>query len=167
MKRILFTLTATVLGIVALLSFKTHQPVSAGPGGLPSAGLPSSSPSSSASTPTTSTGAPPEPGPTSSTSSSSAASSAASFIGPAEQTRYGIVQVKVTVAGKKITNVSFTQLTAFDGHSQQINSQAAPILLQETLTAQSARIDTVSGATYTSEGYLQSLQGALDKAGIQ
>ena len=84
----------------------------------------------------------------------------------AEQTRYGIVQVKITVSGKRITNVGFAQLTAFDGRSQQINSQAAPILLQETLSAQSAHIDSVSGATYTSDGYVQSLQSALDKAGI-
>ncbi len=71
------------------------------------------------------------------------------------------------MAGSKITNVSFVQLTAFDGRSQQINSDAAPILLQETLSAQSAKIDTVSGATYTSDGYEQSLQSALDQAGIQ
>jgi uncharacterized protein with FMN-binding domain len=77
------------------------------------------------------------------------------------------VQVKLTVSGTKITNVSFTQLTAYDGRSQEINSQAAPILLQETLTAQSAQIDTVSGASYTTDGYVQSLQSALDQAGIK
>jgi uncharacterized protein with FMN-binding domain len=76
------------------------------------------------------------------------------------------VQVKITVSSKKITNVGFTQLTAFDGRSQRINSDAAPILLQETLSAQSAHIDSVSGASYTSEGYVQSLQSALDKAGL-
>jgi uncharacterized protein with FMN-binding domain len=77
------------------------------------------------------------------------------------------VQVQVVVSGTKISNVSFLQLTAYDGRSEQINSQAAPILLQETLSAQSANIDTVSGASYTSEGYVQSLQSALDKAGIR
>lgn len=56
------------------------------------------------------------------------------------------------------------QLTAFDGHSAQINSFAAPILLSETIKAQGANIDTVSGATYTSDGYIQSLQQALDQA---
>jgi uncharacterized protein with FMN-binding domain len=56
--------------------------------------------------------------------------------------------VKITVAGKKLTNVAFVQLTAFDGRSQQINSGAAPILLQETMRAQSANIDSVSGASY-------------------
>lgn len=83
------------------------------------------------------------------------------------QTQYGIVQVKVTVAGGKITNVSFAQLTAFDPRSQQINSYAAPILLRETLSAQSAQVDSVSGASYTSAGYVQSLQSALDKAGVK
>jgi uncharacterized protein with FMN-binding domain len=63
--------------------------------------------------------------------------------------------------------VGFVQLTAFDGRSQQINSQAAPYLLQETLSAQSAHIDAISGATYTSAGYVQSLQSALDQAGIR
>jgi len=71
------------------------------------------------------------------------------------------------VTGSKIADVSYVQLTAYDGRSQQINSYAAPILLQETLSTQSANIDTVSGATYTSEGYIQSLQSALDKAGIK
>ena len=82
-------------------------------------------------------------------------------------TQYGIVQVKITVADRKITDVAFVKLTAFDGRSRQINSDAAPILLQETLSAQSAQIDSVSGASYTSQGYFQSLQSALDQAGIR
>jgi uncharacterized protein with FMN-binding domain len=83
------------------------------------------------------------------------------------QTQYGVVQVEAVVQGTKITNVRFLQLTAYDGTSQQINSYAAPILLQQTLQAQSSHIDGVSGATYTSAGYVQSLQSALDQAGIQ
>jgi len=82
------------------------------------------------------------------------------------QTQYGVVQVKITLAGSKITNAGFAQLTANDDTSAQINSQAAPILLQQTLSAQSAQIDGVSGASYTSQGYQQSLQSALDKAGV-
>lgn len=69
----------------------------------------------------------------------------------------------MAATGTKITNVSFVQLTAYDGTSQMINQQAAPILLQQTLQAQSAHIDGVSGATYTSMGYIASLQSALDK----
>ena len=71
------------------------------------------------------------------------------------------------MSASEITNVSFVQLTAFDGRSQRINSDAAPTLLQQTLSAQSARIDGVSGATYTSQGYEQSLQNALDQAGLK
>ena len=166
MKRILLSVTGTVLGLVALLSFKSHgHPIGAS-GTLPSAGLPSSSgsttPSTSPRSSSSSTSAPPRPR----TSSSSAAAANRTVAGDAVQTQYGVVQVQVVVNGKKISNVSFLQLTAYDGRSQQINSQAAPILLQETLSAQSANIDTVSGASYTSEGYVQSLQSALDRAGI-
>lgn len=156
MKRVLLTLTGTVVGIVALLGFKTHSPVTSGTTGLPSAGLPSTSAGSST-TPSrgaTTTSAPPNP-------------AKSSYLGAAVTTRYGIVQVKITVSGSKITNVSFAQLTAFDGRSARINADAAPTLLQETLSAQSAHIQTVSGATYTSQGYEQSLQSALDNAGIK
>ena len=68
------------------------------------------------------------------------------------------------MTGSHIDNVSFLQLTANDGTSQYINSQAAPILVQETIAKQSAQIDTVSGASYTSDGYVRSLQSALDRA---
>jgi uncharacterized protein with FMN-binding domain len=175
MKRILLSVTATVLGIVALLSFKTHGQVTTAGSALPSAGLPAGSSGTGATSPAaTSSAAPPDPSvsspaaPSSPSPSSPAASSPAtsSFTGTAETTRYGIVQVKITVAGKKITDVAFVQLTAFDGRSQRINSGAAPILLQETLSAQSAHIDSVSGASYTSQGYEQSLQSALDQAGL-
>lgn len=164
MKRVLLSVIGTVLGLVALLSFKSHgQPLVQG--ALPSAALP---PSAAAPAPTssgTSTSAPPVPG--AGTSSISGTSATKTFLGQAVQTQYGVVQVKLTVSGTKITNVSFAQLTAYDGRSQEINTEAAPILLQETLTAQSAQIDTVSGASYTSDGYVQSLQSALDQAGIQ
>ena len=82
------------------------------------------------------------------------------------ETRYGTVQVKVTIRSHTITDVSFVQLTSDDPRSEEINSQAGPMLLQQTLSAQSAQIDGVSGATYTTEGYEQSLQSALDQAGL-
>jgi uncharacterized protein with FMN-binding domain len=72
----------------------------------------------------------------------------------------------VTVANRKITNVSVPVYPNGNGRDAEINAQALPILIQETLHAQSAQIDMVSGATVTSDGYLQSLQSALDKAGI-
>ncbi|WP_075731086.1 FMN-binding protein [Streptomyces acidiscabies] len=77
-------------------------------------------------------------------------------------TRYGPVQVRVTVSAGRITGV--TVLAHPDGNprDEQINAYAVPRLTRETLTAQSARVDTVSGATYTSGGYRRSLQSALD-----
>lgn len=165
MKRVLFAVIGTVLGLVALLSFKTRsQPLAAAPGGLPSAAASSSSASSPSPTPTNTSGAGKPPG---RAAGSSTAAAASKYVGSAIQTRYGIVQVAVTATGSHIASVSFVQLTAFDQRSQDINSQAAPILLQETISAQSAHIDTVSGATYTSDGYMQSLQSALDRAGIR
>lgn len=87
------------------------------------------------------------------------------YTGTAVTTRFGNVQVRITIAGGKLTDVTALQLTDQDGRSVQISAQAAPVLRQEALTAQSAQIDSVSGATYTSEGYIQSLQSALDQAG--
>jgi uncharacterized protein with FMN-binding domain len=172
MTRITLAIVGTIVGLVALLSFKTHSPA-AGSHPLPSAALPGLStvgPTTGAPTGpgASSAAAPPDPGATSSAApKSSAASTVRTIAGQAVQTRYGIVQIQLVVAGTKIRNVSFLQLTADDSRSQAINDQAGPILLQETLTAQSARVDTVSGATYTSDGYLQSLQSALDQAGIR
>ena len=84
--------------------------------------------------------------------------------GAVETTMYGPMQVKVTLEGQKITNVSVVQETNDGQESQQIDSFSIPKLTAETLTAQSARIDTVSGATTTSQGYIGSLQSALDQA---
>lgn len=102
------------------------------------------------------------------TSGSSAGGSTTSgtFAGDTTQTQYGPVQVQITVANGKITDVTALQLTDQGGRSVQISQQAAPILRQEALQAQSAQIQSVSGATFTSEGYTTSLQSAIDKAGL-
>lgn len=101
---------------------------------------------------------------TSSDSSDSSASTATRTIdGDAVQTRYGAMQVQVVLDGSTITAVNVLQYPDRDGRDVQINQQALPLLEQEVLQSQSASIDTVSGATYTSEGYIQSLQSALDK----
>ncbi|MGW3570686.1 FMN-binding protein [Streptomyces sp. NPDC000941] len=76
------------------------------------------------------------------------------------------MQLAVTFSKGKITAVKALQTPSGDGRSQQIASYAVPQLTSETLSAQNAQIDAVSGATYTSEGYVQSLQSALDKAGV-
>ena len=81
--------------------------------------------------------------------------------------QYGQLQVKLTVKNGRITRVGFTTFVANDGHSVQIDQSAAPVLIRETIAAQSAHIQGVSGATYTSNAYQQSLQAAIDKAGLK
>ena len=89
-----------------------------------------------------------------------------SVAGDAIATRYGDVQVSVTVSGGRLVDVQAVQLPSDRARSQGISSDAGPLLRNEALRAQSARINTVSGATYTSDGYAQSLQSALDRAGL-
>jgi len=84
--------------------------------------------------------------------------------GPTIWNQYGPVQVAVTFQGKRITNISTLQMPSDHPRSQYISQTVAPWLKQEVLQAQSAQIDSVSGATFTSEAYAQSLQGAIDKA---
>jgi uncharacterized protein with FMN-binding domain len=84
--------------------------------------------------------------------------------GKSVSTRYGDVEIQLTLTGSRITAVTPVKLPDSNEVDQEIDQQAVPILIQETLTAQSATIDAVSGATYTSDGYVRSLQSALDKA---
>ena len=84
--------------------------------------------------------------------------------GSVAQTRFGPVQVQVTIAGGKITDVTALQLPFDHPRSAQISQIAEPMLRSEALAAQSAQIDLISGATYTSDAYAQSLQSALDQA---
>lgn len=114
-------------------------------------------------TSTPSATATPSPSATASAPAASAASATKTVTGAAVDTRYGPVQVKVTFSGTTITAVDTVQYPSESGRDVEINSQALPILQQETLSKQSAQIDTVSGATYTSEGYIQSLQSAIDQ----
>jgi uncharacterized protein with FMN-binding domain len=101
----------------------------------------------------------------SSTSGSSSASSAAkTYSGDAIMTRYGNVQVQITVKGGKITAADVLQVPMSDRHDEMINSMAVPVYNEEAVSAQSAQIDVVSGATYTWQGYTQSLQSAIDQA---
>ena len=85
--------------------------------------------------------------------------------GPVVDDRYGQVQATITVTGNKITNVSITA-PENDPKSAGINQQAVPLLRAETLQAQSANVNAISGATITSDAYTQSLQGALQTAGL-
>ncbi len=86
-----------------------------------------------------------------------------SAVGPEVQFGYGILDVRVTASGNRITDVSVPLLQTAEPTSQQISAEAIALLRDEVLSAQSGRIDAISGATYTSEAYIQSLQAALDK----
>jgi uncharacterized protein with FMN-binding domain len=98
--------------------------------------------------------------------SSGSAASPSTVTGTAAGTRWGPVQVRLTVDGDTITDVTVVEYPTGNGKDRQINARAIPVLVRETLDAQSADIDMVSGATVTSEGYLESLQAALDEAGL-
>jgi uncharacterized protein with FMN-binding domain len=131
MRRAILAVTATVAGLVALLSFKTHSASSQRP--VATAQQPASLPSGER-----------------------------AITGNVANTVYGPVQVQVVVKATRIVKVSILEQPASTEHDLQIGQIAFPRLIGETITAQSARIDTVSGATYTSGGYIQSLQSALD-----
>ncbi len=115
---------------------------------------------------TTSSGSAPPSDSSGSTGSSSSSSGAGTVTGTAVQTRYGPVQVQLEVSGSTITNVSVLQYPNSDGRDVQINQYALPQLIQQTLDSQGGSVSMVSGATYTSQGYAQSLQSALDQAGL-
>lgn len=84
--------------------------------------------------------------------------------GPDVSTQYGDVQVRVTLNGTRLVDVQALRLPSDRSRSVSISRRAGPELRSEALTAQSANIDAVSGASYTSDGYIQSLQGAMDRA---
>jgi len=97
------------------------------------------------------------------TTSSGTSGATGTYTGTTESDRFGTITVTVTLANGKITNVTYTT-TVRDNHSAQIEARAIPTLKAAVLAANSADVSTVSGATYTSDKYLSSLQSALDKA---
>jgi len=170
MKRIVIWLASTVTIVVLLFGYHTSTnsatPATASSG---SATTPSSSATSSAAPPDPSSESTTEPSSSPSASSSSAGSSssaAKTYTGDVAQTRWGPVQVEITVKGGTITAVDVVQHPTGNHTDAEINDYALPVLVQDTLKAQSAKIDMVSGATVTSDGYVQSLQSALDQAGL-
>ena len=152
MRRIVLWCMSTLTALVLLFGYHTSTSSQAAAGGQSSAVAPVQSGSDA----------------TSGTASSGTASSGTSstVTGDEAATRWGPVQVELTVANGTITDVSVVQYPSGNGRDQQINARALPVLIQETLDAQNADIDMVSGATVTSEGYLESLQSALDQAGL-
>jgi len=129
-----------------------------------------SGPTSSAGTSSGTSGGATSSGSSSSSSSSSGSagrsSSTKTVTGSVASTQWGPVQVELTVSGGKITKVSVLQYPSGNPKDEEINDYALPILVQETTDQQSAGIDMVSGATVTSTGYIQSLQSAIDQAGL-
>lgn len=143
-------------------------PVAQGSASTTSSGASSGSTSAAASgtsgTGRTATGA---SGGTTATAPQAAASAAdGTYAGATVSTRFGDVQVQVTISGGAITDVTPLHLTDADGRSVSISNRAAPMLRDEVLQAQSASVSMIGGATYTSMGYLRSLQAALDQAGF-
>ena len=172
MRRAILTIGGTAAGLAALLSFKTHTSVAdvAEPAVSPSASstaaaTPAAPMTKSAKPKASATASPAKMKAKATGSAGSGMSTGTRTItGAVETTMYGPMQVKVTLDGTKITNVAVVQETNDGQESQQIDSFSIPKLNAETLAAQSARIDTVSGATTTSTGYIGSLQSALDQA---
>lgn len=159
MKRAVLALVATVAGLVALLSFKTH-PIATRPPAALSTATAGDTGSSDTTTPSdTST-------PSASTTAQAKTAVAKTFTGSSADTRYGPVQVKVTVKDGKVVAAEAVDYPTSDPRDAQINSRAIPILNDEATRAGNANIDFVSGATFTSDGYIRSLQSALDKAGL-
>jgi uncharacterized protein with FMN-binding domain len=140
MRRVILAVTATVAGLVALLSFKTH--------------------SSSAER----TVATPQQPPYFPVGANQPAlpSGERAITGNVADTAYGPVQVQLVLKSTRIVKVNILEQPSSTEHDLQIGQLAFPRLIGETIAAQSARIDTVSGATYTSGGYIKSLQSALD-----
>src|SRR5215204_1493022 len=146
MRRIVVWLASTVTVVVLMFGYHTsvNSPSASPPGStVATAPAPSSS------------GAP---------SASSSSSGAKTYTGSVAQTRWGPVQVEITIVAGKVTKVAVVQYPNGNQKDQQINDYALPVLVQETIDAQSANIDMVSGGTVTSTGYVQSLQSALDQA---
>jgi uncharacterized protein with FMN-binding domain len=170
MRRTPIVITATLAGLAGVLAFHT-TPAKLSLGTLPGA--------SGSAQPSTAT----SPGRSQRSQSASAGAGSPSrssptakakpgatrtIVGPAVNYRFGVLSVSVSVSGNKITKVGIASLD--DGgnqRSQFIDQQSIPILEQETLQAQSGNIQGVSGASYTSAGFQQSLQAALHTLGFQ
>jgi uncharacterized protein with FMN-binding domain len=169
MRRVILAVTGTIAGLVALLSFKSHVPSSplaataGGPGsGSSSSAAPSSSASSSSSKGSGQTEVVPGAFPQGSIAKNLAAGETA-VDGKVANTAYGPVQIQLIERSGKIVKVAVLVQPTNTLHDVQIGEFAFPKLISETLTEQNAKIDAVSGASYTSAGYIQSLQSALDK----
>ena len=169
MRRTSIVITATLAGLVGVLAFHTTPAkLSLGTvGGASGVAQPSTGASSGKAQGSQSTGGASSP-PKSSPAAKATSGGTRTAVGPAVNYNFGVLSVSVTVSGHKITKVGIASLD--DGgnqRSQFIDQQSIPILIQQTMQAQSANIQGVSGASYTSAGFQQSLQGALHTLGLQ
>ena len=172
MRRAPIVIAATVAGLVGVLAFHT-TPARLGAGILP--GVSGTSAGSSGSLQGQGTGSSGSPPPSSATAHARPKGTAhaqpggtRTATGPAVNYNYGVLSVSVKVSGTKITHVGIASID--DGglpRSQLIDQQAIPLLEQEAMQAQSANIQGVSGASYTSTGFQQSLQAALQTIGFK
>jgi uncharacterized protein with FMN-binding domain len=173
LRRVILAICTTAVALVLLLSFKTHSQSAVGTSPAAALGSPAPGSSSDSATSTVSDTGTSADGSTSSTgtarsshaASAPATGAAKTVTGAAWPTIYGPVQVQVTVKGGKVTAANAVEYPTDTPRDYQINTFAIPRLNSEAVAAGSARIDAVSGATYTSQGYIGSLQNALDKAG--
>jgi uncharacterized protein with FMN-binding domain len=158
--RAVVAIVATAIAVVLLFSFKTPAVARLR---TPAADVAQASPTPSASasaSPSDSSAPTPSPSP----SSSGTTYRDGQYTGQDVVTQFGDTQVKITIAGGRITDVQAVQLPFDRQRSAEISQYAAPRLHDEVLQAQSAQIDSLSGATYTSDAYAQSVQSALDQA---
>ena len=171
MRRVILAVVSTATALVFLLSFKTHtsSALAAAPAASavvnPVRSSASASPKASRkarSKPSASSAAPA----TAAAPATSAAPTVKTVTGKEEWTQYGPVEVRITVANGKITRAAAILYPTESQRDVQINSYAIPQLNSEAVAAGSAQIDSVSGATYTSNGYIGSLQSAVDQAGL-
>ena len=163
MRRAILAGVNTVVGLILLLSFKTHSV----PNTLATRPAVISDPSTTTTTIVASAGSQPAKSATTTPPTpTTTAASTTTVTGDPTQTRYGPVAVRITVTNGQLTAVDAVEYPTAKARDLQINARAIPQLNQEALAAQSAQIDMVSGATYTSVGYINSLQSALDAAGL-
>jgi uncharacterized protein with FMN-binding domain len=173
LKRAAAATAGTVIALILILDYKSapaslgrrvsitaQPPATTAP---PAASAPPASTPSGTATPSTATPSTATPS-TATPSTTAPAGAARQITGQVVDTQYGPVQVQITLTGNRIANIGALQLPSDRSRSIEISQYAAPILRQEVLTAQSAQIDVVSGASYTSQGYADSLQSALDQA---
>jgi hypothetical protein len=169
MRRVILAVTGTIAGLVALLSFRSHvpsSPVAATAGGAGGGASSSSSPSAGSTSPPRGGGqteAAPGAFPQGSLAGTLSAGETA-VNGKVASTAYGPVQIQLIERSGKIVKVAVLVQPVNTLNDIQIGKFAFPKLISETLTVQNAKIDAVSGATYTSAGYVKSLQSALDKS---